>query len=175
MKENKEALIDKVYETVKTRNIWIPYDEFRSHVGVFIDKLSRKNNDKNKEAGNGMFQRDNVNIFTLKYDIDEYIAGEIGVSLYAEISDKPEIPGNGAYMLDIYLAIENIGFRDYVVGLVFGEKGMDKATMIDFVESIIRGQLNDNFRLRVESMLDDEKILDLARTEKIREETLPNE
>jgi len=169
MKESKEALLEKVYESVKTRNIWIPYGEFRSHVGAYIDKLNRKYSD-NEKAGCIMFQRDDVNIFTLKYDIHEYAAGEIGVSLYAEISDKPEFPEQGAYMLDIYLSIENIGFRDYVVGMVFGEKGMDKADIIEFVETIIKGQLDGDLRLRVDSMLDDERAMDLARAEKLKGE-----
>jgi len=101
-----------------------------------------------------MYQRDNANILTIKYNIDESVAGEKDVKLYAEISDKPEFPDIGAFMLDVYMGIESYGLREHVVGLGFGEKSMDKASMIAFVDSIIDGQLKDNFHSRVKSFID---------------------
>jgi len=100
-----------------------------------------------------MFKREDTNFFVIKYSIDEKIAGVKNVSLYAEINDNPEFPEDGAFMLDIYLAIEPIAFRDHVVGLIFGNKGMAKDEMDSFVDSIVAGQLDDTFHLLVKQML----------------------
>lgn len=43
MKKSKEAVLDKVHALINERGIWIPYDEFHSHVSVMIDRLNRKN------------------------------------------------------------------------------------------------------------------------------------
>lgn len=43
MKKGKETVLNKVYEHINERNIWIPYGEFKSHVGVMIDRLNRRN------------------------------------------------------------------------------------------------------------------------------------
>ena len=42
MKKGKEAVIDKVHDHINERGIWIPYDEFHSHVSVMIDRMNRK-------------------------------------------------------------------------------------------------------------------------------------
>jgi hypothetical protein len=42
MNKGKETVLDKVHEHITERGIWIPYGEFRSHVGVMIDRLNRK-------------------------------------------------------------------------------------------------------------------------------------
>jgi len=43
MKKSKEAVLDKVHDRISERGIWIPHGEFRSRVGVMIDRLNRKN------------------------------------------------------------------------------------------------------------------------------------
>lgn len=43
MKKSKDAVLDKVHDHINERGIWIPYDEFHSHVSVMIDRLNRKN------------------------------------------------------------------------------------------------------------------------------------
>lgn len=43
MKKRKDEVINRVYERIDERGIWIPYHEFRAHVAVFIDKLNHKN------------------------------------------------------------------------------------------------------------------------------------
>lgn len=43
LKKNKESVLDKVHDHINERDIWIPYDEFHSHVSVMIDRLNRKN------------------------------------------------------------------------------------------------------------------------------------
>lgn len=41
-KKHKEAVIDRVYEHINAKEIWIAYYEVKSHVGEFIDKQNRK-------------------------------------------------------------------------------------------------------------------------------------
>jgi len=48
VKSGKEAVLDKVHDLIVERGIWIPYDEFRSHVGAMIDRLNRKSSLFNK-------------------------------------------------------------------------------------------------------------------------------
>lgn len=47
-KKHKEAVLDRVYEHINAKEIWIPYYEIKSHVGKFNDKQNRKHplNDK---------------------------------------------------------------------------------------------------------------------------------
>lgn len=42
MKKQREVVLDKIYDHITERNIWIPYGEFHSHVDVIIDRLNRK-------------------------------------------------------------------------------------------------------------------------------------
>ena len=100
-----------------------------------------------------MFEKSATNYFVLRYDISEEIAGEKNVSLYAEINDTPEIPKDGAYQLDIFIAIHPIGIREYVVGLIFGEKSWSRAEIESFVDSIIEGQVNNGFDELVKMLL----------------------
>lgn len=100
-----------------------------------------------------MFERDHTNYFVVKYNIDKSIAGAEHVSLYAEVNDNPEFADLGAYMLNIFLAIKSIASRDFVIGLCFGNKGMDKAEMLAFIDSEIDGQLDSTFHLMVKQML----------------------
>jgi len=41
-KRYKDIIIDAVYEKIKERGIWIPYDEFHSKVSAYIDRLNRR-------------------------------------------------------------------------------------------------------------------------------------
>ena len=81
--------------------------------------------------------------------------------LYAKVSDSPEFTDQGAYKLDIFLAIEPIAFRDHVIGLCFGNKEMDKTEMLEFIDSSIEGQADSTFHLLVKQLL---HISDLAET-----------
>jgi len=38
----EEALIDRVYDRISEREIWIPYYEVKVHVGKYIDRRNRK-------------------------------------------------------------------------------------------------------------------------------------
>ena len=42
MKKRKDIVVDKVYERVNERGIWIPYGEFHTHVYKAIDRLNHK-------------------------------------------------------------------------------------------------------------------------------------
>jgi len=64
-------------------------------------------------------------------------------------------------MLNIYLGIAPIGFRDFVIGTGFGNKEMDKTETLEFIDSIIEGQLDSTFHLLVKQML---HVSDLAET-----------
>ena len=99
-----------------------------------------------------MFKKSEANYLVIKYEISKEIAGADKVSLYAEIHDKPEFRGDGAFMLNLLIGIEPLGFRDYVCGLVFGEKSMSKDEMVSFVDSIVAGELEENFELLVKQM-----------------------
>jgi len=43
MKKQKKVVLDKVYDFINEKNIWIPYGEYYSHVSLMIDRLNRKN------------------------------------------------------------------------------------------------------------------------------------
>ena len=42
LKSGKETVLDKVYDRVNEREMWIPWDEFKIHAGKFIDRRNRK-------------------------------------------------------------------------------------------------------------------------------------
>ena len=42
LKKQKKEIISTVYSQIEERGIWIPYGEFHSRVGVYIDRLNRK-------------------------------------------------------------------------------------------------------------------------------------
>ena len=42
LKSGKEAVLDKVYDRINEREMWIPWDEFKAHAGKFIDRRNRK-------------------------------------------------------------------------------------------------------------------------------------
>ena len=100
-----------------------------------------------------MFRKSATNYFVIKYDIDEATAGAKNVSVYAEINDAPEFPEKGAFMLDCFIAIEPIGFRNYLVGLIFGDKSWSRSEVEDYVDSIIGGLIHNDFAISVKSML----------------------
>jgi hypothetical protein len=41
-KSGKEAVLDKVYDRINEREMWIPWGEFKAHAGKFIDRRNRK-------------------------------------------------------------------------------------------------------------------------------------
>ena len=100
-------------------------------------------------------KKDEANIYTLKYDVGKLAAGGVdNVSLYAEISNNSPIPEQGDYMLDIFLVIEPLAFRNHVVGLPFGEKSMPKSVIDNYVDSIVSGRIiDDKFHLLVNDMM----------------------
>ena len=99
-----------------------------------------------------MYKKDKATIYVLKYDISKEISGEKDVSLYAEISDAPEHPHLGYYQLSIYLSVEKLGFRDFVIGSIFGHESMSREKIENYVDSYIEGQLNNTFSLLVQQM-----------------------
>ena len=42
LKSGKEAVLDKVYDRINEREMWIPWGEFKTHAGKFIDRRNRK-------------------------------------------------------------------------------------------------------------------------------------
>ena len=94
------------------------------------------------EDNDALFEMSDEKIFVLKYRISEKIAGEENVYLFAEISDASTHPDQGALWLDIFLGIEPIGMRDFVVGLGFGTDDMTRADIESYVANIIKGQLD---------------------------------
>ena len=50
-KAGKRDLIDKVYDRIEKRGIWIPYGEAVKNIGKRIDKLNRKAQMLRKEVG----------------------------------------------------------------------------------------------------------------------------
>ena len=92
-----------------------------------------------------MFKKSNTNYFVLRYDVSGETAGAEDVSLYAEINDTPEFPKEGAYKLEVFVTIRSNSTRQYLVGLIFGEKSWSRAEIERFVDTIIVGQIGDDF------------------------------
>jgi hypothetical protein len=45
LESGRGAVLDKVYDRINGREIWIPWDEFIAHAGKFIDRRNRKLNE----------------------------------------------------------------------------------------------------------------------------------
>ena len=49
----KDSIINSVYELIRGREVWIPFNEFYIKVSAYIDKLNRKTNVNFKEESGG--------------------------------------------------------------------------------------------------------------------------
>ena len=65
----KKDIIDKVYEHINNRNIWIPYREMYSHVSTMIDKLNRKTPFSKNNAENPISEDNNMTSKNISADI----------------------------------------------------------------------------------------------------------
>ena len=50
-------------------------------------------------------------------------------------------------------SIGNLGFRDFVIGTIFGNNAMSKSDIEAYVESYVSSQLDDTFYLLVQQMI----------------------
>lgn len=83
-KSGKNEIVDKVYDRINEREIWIPYYEAKAHIGKYIDRHNRKPHDVIDENGEKIM----INPVTVKPKLPASAFNDLPDDIKAEFADK---------------------------------------------------------------------------------------
>lgn len=82
----------------------------------------------------------------------------VPVTLYLECTVNQERINGHFYWLDIYFSADNIGVRDYIVGVSFGESELDREAMDAEMDTWALNTLMDDFASLIRAYMDKEDV-----------------
>lgn len=85
--------------------------------------------------GNGLFSIISDNYYLRRYTLNSQIANKPEVTIFAECAPNVDGVNGHYYFLELYLSVGDIGFRDFLFGVSFGTKAMDKEQLDKEIDS----------------------------------------